>query len=426
MPTMLENAVVGAVITNPDLVPTVLAKVSPADLWEPKAGSVLTAVADLWATGTPIDAVGVVGHLSKAGSQVSAGDVFAMMEQACLPNSLPHHLETIADRAAVRRLSNAGQRIVTMAQQGDSPQAIAQKADEMLHQAVRADDSKTRKVSDTIGDTLDAMRRTAAGEDQAGLPTGLYDLDDLTNGLHGGQMVIIAARPGLGKTTLAADFLRHATMREGKPALMFSLEMSANELNQRMIAAESSVSLSKILTGQLSEQEWTSVEDAAGRLAEAPLWVDDSDGITMMDIVAKSKLLVEQHGVGLIVVDYLQLLRSQDRMESREQEIATYSRQMKMLARSCDVPVVVVAQLNREAVRLGRAPVVSDLRESGALEQDADVILLIDRPEAMDENSARAGEADIIVGKNRRGRTGTVTVASQLHYGRFSNMHRGV
>ena len=417
--SVVEFAIIGAALNSPETIPTILTRVTPQDMTDTRSASILGVIADLWGDNKPVDPISVAQELGD--SRVTASDIFDMVQQACLPTAVPHHLNTIAEHAAIRRLSAAGQRIYTLAESGESAQSITQHAQELIDTAVRADDSQVRLVGDTLEETLQRMVAASNGEKESGLPTGFTDLDDLTNGLAGGQMVIIAARPGVGKSTLAVDFMRHASMRMGVPSLMFSLEMSANEVNQRVLAAESNVGLTRIVSGSLNEDDWGRVNNTAPRIAEAPMYVDDSDGLTITDIVAKSRMHVERKGVGLLVVDYLQLLRSDQRMESREQEIATYSRAMKLLAKSCNVPVVVVAQLNRESVRRGGKPMASDLRESGALEQDADLILLIDRPDAGDPDHAKAGEADVIVGKNRRGRTGTATLASQLKYSRFAN-----
>lgn len=420
----VEYAVVGATVANPTVVPHVLTRITPADVVHPKAAAVLSEVANMWGENLPIDIMGVVQRLGRG--TVQAMDVFAMVQQACPESSIDYHLGVIAERAAVRRLGAAGHRIVTLAEQGESSAEIARAAQEQLDGAVRTDESEVQPLGETLGDTMDQIHAAVRGELDPGLPTGFPDLDELTKGLHGGQMVIVAARPGVGKTVLVTDFMRHASIQQGVPSLMFSLEMGTDELNKRILAAESGVNLSKIITGDLGDQELSRVGETANRIGDAPVFVDDSSHLTIMDIVAKSRMWVESRGVGLIVVDYLQLLRSEQRVESREQEIASYSRAMKLLAKSCNVPVVVVAQVNRESVKRGGTPAVSDLRESGSLEQDADVVMLIDRPEASDPDSTRAGEADVHVAKNRRGRTGVVTLASQMHYSRFSSLVRSL
>lgn len=415
----VEFAVVGVAIKNPEVIPEVLSKIVPADLWDPKAETVLTAVAALWSDGIPVDALSVRGRL--AGSQVDAGDLFRMIEGACVPASLSHHLKTILEAARLRRLGDAGQRILTLAQAGESADTITQQAQELLDNATRADESEVHRVGETMGSTIENMRAVARGEVEPGIPTGFRDLDELTNGLSGGQMIVIGGRPGSGKTTAMVDMMRHASISMNIPTLMFSLEMGADEVNQRILAAESSTSLTGIVKANLSDSEWSKIEETQHRIEQAPMFIDASPEITITDIVAKARMHVKQYGVKAVYVDYIQLLRSKDKQESREQEVAAYSRQMKLLAKSCGVPVVVAAQLNRDSIKRGGAPMVSDLRESGSLEQDADLVILIDRPENQDPNDPRAGEADLLLKKNRRGPTGTATVISQLKYSRFSD-----
>lgn len=419
----VEHAVVGLTVANPAVIPEVLSRVSPADMWSPHAEAVLTAVAGLWAEGIHVDALGVVKRL--AGSQVSAGDVFGMVEKACAPQALKNHLKTLTDASSLRRLSDAGQRIHQLAQQGETPAHVAQHAQELLAGAVRTDETETRTIGETLPSALEKIRAAARGETQAGLPTGFTDLDDMLHGMAGGQMIIVAARPGFGKTTLATDFMRHASIKLGVPSLMFSLEMGEDELATRVLSAESSVPMSDLTSGQVSDQDQAKLDQAAARLQDAPIHIDAASSPTISDILAKARLYAQHKNIGLIVVDYLQLLRAEG-VFSREQEIASYSRAMKLLAKQTGVPVVVVAQLNREQTKRGGRPMVSDIRESGALEQDADVIMLLDRPDAVDPESARAGEMDVIVAKNRRGRTGTVTLASQLHFSRFRSFAKSL
>lgn len=421
MTQSIEHAVVGLAVTNPETIPEVLSRISPSDLWDPKSEVVLTAVMDLWAEGEHVDALGVVKRLG--GSQVTAGDVFGMVQQACVPPSLNGHLKTITDASSLRRLSAAGQRIHQLAESGETPAHIAQHAQELLDGAIRTDESSTRTIGQTIPGAMERIQAAARGENDAGLPTGFSDLDDMLHGLAGGQMIIVAARPGYGKTTLAVDFMRHASVKLGVPSLMFSLEMGEAELATRVLSAESSVSMSSLTSGQVSSQDQAKLDATAARLGDVPIHIDAGSSPTISDILAKARLYAEHKKVGLIVVDYLQLLRAEG-VFSREQEIAGYSRAMKLLAKQTGVPVVVVAQLNRESTKRGGTPMLSDIRESGSLEQDADVVMLLDRPEAIDPGSARAGEMDVIVAKNRRGRTGTVTLAAQLHYSRFRNFAR--
>jgi replicative DNA helicase len=259
-----------------------------------------------------------------------------------------------------------------------------------------------------------------------GVPTGFTDLDGLTNGLHPGQLVVVAARPGLGKSTLALDFARAASIKSGLTSVIFSLEMTRNEITMRLLSAEARVGLHHMRTGSLGDDDWTKLARKMSEVASAPLFIDDSPNMTMMEIRAKCRRLKQRHDLKLVVVDYLQLMSSGKRVESRQQEVAEFSRALKLLAKELEVPVVALSQLNRgPEQRTDKKPMLSDLRESGSIEQDSDMVILLHREDAYERESPRAGEADFIVAKHRNGPTATITVAFQGHYSRFVDMAHG-
>jgi replicative DNA helicase len=259
-----------------------------------------------------------------------------------------------------------------------------------------------------------------------GVPTGFHDLDELTNGLHAGQMIIVAARPGVGKSTLAMDFLRSCSIKHHMTSAMFSLEMSKTEIVMRLLSAEAKIKLGDMRSGKMSDDDWTRLARRMGEISEAPLFIDDSPNLTMMEIRAKARRLKQKHDLKLVVIDYMQLMSSGKKVESRQQEVSEFSRSIKLLAKELEVPVVAISQLNRgPEQRTDKRPMISDLRESGSLEQDADMVILLHRPDAFERDDPRAGEADIILGKHRNGPTATITVAHQLHLSRFVDMARG-
>jgi replicative DNA helicase len=272
-------------------------------------------------------------------------------------------------------------------------------------------------------DELEAIEsRKGAG---LGVPTGFVDLDALTNGLHPGQMIIIAARPGIGKSTLGLDVARSCSVRNGMASVIFSLEMSRSEIVMRLLSAETGVQLSDMRAGRMRDDDWTRMARRISEISEAPLFIDDSPNLTMMEIRAKARRLKQRHDLKLVVVDYMQLMSSGRKVESRQQEVSEFSRQLKLLAKELDVPVIAISQLNRgPEQRTDKRPMLADLRESGSLEQDADIVLLIHRPDAFDPDDPRRGEVDLIVAKHRNGRTDTITVTNQLHLSRFHNMPR--
>jgi len=231
----------------------------------------------------------------------------------------------------------------------------------------------------------------------------------------------------VGKSTLAADFVRSASIKHGLTSVIFSLEMSRNELTMRMLSAEAQVPLQNMRKGMMRDEDWQKLAATMGRLSQAPLFIDDSPNMSLMEIRAKCRRLKQRHDLKLVVIDYLQLMSSGKRVESRQQEVSEFSRALKLLAKELEVPVVAISQLNRGAEqRTDKRPQLSDLRESGAIEQDADVVILLHREDAYERESPRAGEADLIVAKHRNGPTDTIVVTSQLHYSRFVNMPRGM
>ncbi len=342
---------------------------------------------------------------------------------ACLPAHVEHHIQTLKTASAKRRLGSAGLAIQQLSEAEDLEQALNE-AQAYLDGVIDADSDEAKRVAETIDATMDRFIEIQEGTAPKGLMTGFYDLDEITSGLQPGQMVIIAARPGCGKSTLAVDIMRHLSIHENIPTAIFSLEMSTHEINTRVLASEANVDIKRMRQGRMRSEDWDRVAKARETLDAAPLFIDESPENTVMDIVAKTKMMVKRHGIKLIVVDYLQLLSSGKREESRQQEVAGFSRALKLLAKSAGIPVIAVAQLNRESERNDSKPKPSDLRESGALEQDADVILLLHREDMKRGDGERAGEVDVIVAKNRGGETGTATLVNQLHYGKFGNFKR--
>src|SRR5690606_6101190 len=255
-----------------------------------------------------------------------------------------------------------------------------------------------------------------------GVPTGFSELDELTNGLHAGQMIVVAARPAMGKSTLALDFARAAAIKHNQPAIFFSLEMGKTEIAMRLLSAEGQIPLQKLRKGDLDSRDWTTLASTRGRINDAPLYVDDSPNMTLVEIRAKCRRLKQRVGLKMISIDYLQLMTSGKRVESRQQEVSEFSRALKLMAKELQVPVIALSQLNRgPEQRQDKRPMVSDLRESGSIEQDADMVLLLHRDEVYDKQT-RPGEADLIVAKHRNGPTADIAVAFQGHYSRFHDM----
>ena len=425
----VEKAILGAALATPELALEVTSKLQPEDFYEPRHHLIHQALTSLVEQGKPTDAVSVVSQLGDDATRAGGAPyMFELIQAGCVAQALPHHIETLRGAATSRRLEAAGERIRQLA--GALPPADALTEARSLLDGIAGDsvDGGVERLSERLDDTPNHVAAVQSGTAPQGLMTGFADLDKLTNGLQGGQMIIVAARPGVGKSTLAVDFMRHISIKNHIPTLLFSLEMKKSEFDLRIISAEATIDNMRFRRRDgLTGEDWAKIEDVKPRLDTAPLFIDDDASNTVMDVWAKTKMAVKRDGIKMVVVDYLQLLKSGVKEESRQQEVSNFSRQLKLLAKDCDIPVIAISQFNREVEKRGddARPKPSDLRESGSLEQDADLILLIHRPENYNPDHGRAGEADIIVAKNRGGETGTVTVASQMHYSRFTNLAKG-
>lgn len=423
-----ERAVLGGILQHPERIPEVLTLIKPQDMDTDRHRKIFDGLVEGYNSGEVVDELSGANYLLEKGSLDDADDAVAvtsLVSEAPLQVSLMLHVEQVADNAARRRIAAGTTRLSQAHREGMSVETLTELAQEIVDSVTAVNDQDMRRIGQTIDDLLDTIAMRADGATEDRIETGFPDLDHTLNGgLKPGQLVIVAARPGVGKSTLALDIMRHMSIAHGRPSLLFSLEMTEDEVQERALSAEAQVPINQLKTGHVPQDGWERIKVAREKFSDAPLWVDDSPELTMLDITAKSKLAVRQHGIRMIVVDYLQLLRSGSKEESRQQEVSNFSRSLKLLAKSCGVPVVAIAQLNREVAKRGddALPKSSDLRESGSLEQDADVIVLINRPDAESRDHERAGEADLIVAKNRGGATGTVTVAQQLHYSRFTPM----
>ncbi|WP_115728231.1 replicative DNA helicase [Actinomyces culturomici] len=423
-----EMSVLGSMMLTTDAIVTVTEEIRGADFYMPNHEIIFDAIVDLFGQNEPADAITVAGRLQRDGTlQRVGGAAYLHTLIASVPTAANagYYARIVRERAIMRRLVTAGTRIVQLgyADAGGEVEEIVEQAQSEIYAVSSERSSKDYVSMETMAhDLLERLEdiQDSQGKLQ-GVPTGFKDLDDLTQGLHGGQMIIVAARPAMGKSTLALDFCRSASIRHGITSLIFSLEMSQQEIAMRMLSAESGVFLSKMQSGSMTDQDWRRVSTTMAKIADAPLYVDDSANMTITEIRAKCRQLKQQHNLGLVVIDYLQLMTSGRQVESRQQEVSAMSRNLKLLAKDIDVPVVAVAQLNRNSEsRNDRKPMMSDLRESGSLEQDADIIMLLHRPEYYDKED-RPGEADIIVAKHRNGSTDTIRALFQGHMARFVN-----
>ena len=423
-----EQSALGSMMLSKDAIAECSEIVRAPDFYRPAHETIFEACVDLYARGEPVDAITVSDELTKRGDlQRVGGTAYLHQLIASVPTAAnaSFYAEIVAERAVLRRLVEAGTRIVQSGYAGGDVEEIVNAAQaEVYGVAETRGGNDYRPLGELIEPTMDEIEHAAgATGEMTGVPTGFTDLDELTNGLHPGQMVIVAARPAVGKSTFALDIARSAAIKAGMPTVVFSLEMSRTEITMRLLSAESEIPLQNMRKGTMKDRDWTRLAETQGRITDAPLFIDDSPNMSLMEIRAKCRRLRQQHGLKLVIVDYLQLMSSGKRVESRQQEVAEFSRALKLLAKELEVPLIALSQLNRgPEQRTDKKPQMSDLRESGSIEQDADVVILLHRESLYERESPREGEADVIVAKHRNGPTDTVVVAFQGHYSKFTNM----
>jgi replicative DNA helicase len=376
-----ERSVLGAMMLSKDAIADVVEVLRPDDFYYPANQLVYDSILDLYARGEPADAVTVSAELTRAGQLARAGGapyLHTLISMVPTAANAGYYAQIVAERATLRRLVVAGTRIVQMGYDTASGSAdVVGSVDDVVDRAqAEVYDVTERRLSEDyihieslLQPTLDEIEKiSATGGIGTGIPTGFAKLDEITNGLHPGQMITIAGRPGSGKSTIALDIARSAAVRHAKPTVIFSLEMGRLEIMMRLFSAESQVALQSMRSGHMSDQDWTRLARRTSELAGAPLFIDDSPNLTMMEIRAKARRLRQRQDLQLIVIDYLQLMTSGKRVESRQQEVSEFSRAMKLLAKELDVPVIALSQLNRgPEQRTDKKPMLADLRESGCL-----------------------------------------------------------
>ena len=429
---LAEQSTLGGMLLSQEAVAEVFGEVHSRDFYAPKHELIFDAIISLFSKGEPTDVITVTDELMKNGKLVQAGGADYLHTLTSIVPTAANagfYAKIVAEKATLRRLVEVGTRIAQSGYDNEGEVSdLVNKAQNEIYSVVSMGGGD--EVSDLSVAIDDAVREIEAAQSRGGqlvgVPTGFVELDEKTHGLHGGQFIIVAARPAVGKSTLALDFARNAAIKHKKPVIFFSLEMGRAEIAMRLLSAESRIYLQNMRKGDLSDNDWQRLAGVRGEINSAPLYIDDSPNLTLVEIRAKCRRLAQRIDLKLIVIDYLQLMTSGKKVESRQQEVSEFSRALKLLAKELKVPVVALSQLNRQSEQGGsnKKPEISQLRESGSLEQDADVVILLHREGMNEPNHARAGEADIILAKQRNGPTGTIEVGFQGQYSRFVNMKK--
>jgi replicative DNA helicase len=403
------------------------------DFYKPAHARIFEGIQSLYGQGEPVDPITVAEELRRADMLDGVGGRSAILRiQAGTPavSNAAYYARIVEEHALLRGLISAAAEIADLGYDvPDDVTATLDRAESLVFGvADRRLASSLVGLKQSLQQSLDQLEALYGRDGNiTGVPTGYHDLDDLLLGLQKSNLVIVAARPGQGKTSLALGAAAHVALETHKPVVFFSMEMGHLELTQRLLASEARIDSRKLRTGNIPEGDWTRISHAVGRLAEAPFFIDDNPHCTVMEMRAKCRRVKAGNGdLGLVVVDYIQLMTTARQRENRQVEVSELSRGLKILARELDAPVMALSQLNRQLeYRQDKRPMLADLRESGSLEQDSDVVAFIYRDEAYNPDSADKGTAEIIVAKHRNGPTGSIRLAFLEHYTKFANMARG-
>lgn len=424
-----EVSVLGAAMLSRHALAAVTESLTPEDFYRSAHGTVFEAIRSLAAEGDAVDTVTVLEwlrsrhRLDEVGGPAAVSDLVAAAPTAA---NASYYARIVRDKALLRNLIEAGTKVVQMGFE-DTEDAVAtvDRAEaEIFRVSEQGVKSEYSSLKDMLPEAFERLEKLAHDNSEVtGLATGFDDLDRLTAGLQPENLIILAARPAMGKSSLSLNLGQYVSVSLRKPAIIFSLEMSKIEIVNRMLSAEAGIDSERMKTGRFDDRDWRRLGDALGRLGEAPLFIDDTPSISMLEIAAKCRRLKDRHGLELVIVDYLQLMQSHRRSESRQQEVAEISRGLKMLAKDLKVPVIALSQLSRQPEsRMDKRPMLADLRESGSIEQDADIVAFIYRDEVYDEQSPKKGIAELIVAKHRNGRVGTIELAFLNHLTKFANL----
>ena len=424
-----EMAVLGAMFIDEDALVEAMGTLTSESFYSPANQHIFALASALFDQWKKLDPVVLRDELKKKHLLDKVGGssyLTALFDAVPTAANIEYYIDIVKEKATRRNLIKAGTEIVRLGQEeSEELSSVLDSAERSVFAVTEARATgDASQISHILKQTFDQIDALGQGSGQlTGLPTGFVDLDELTGGLHRANLIIVAARPSIGKTTFGLNICMHAASVERKPCLVFSLEMAAQQVAQNMLCCHAEIDAHRMRRGMLADSEWADLTLAVGTLSEAPIFIDDTPGLTLMELRARARRVASTEDLRLVVVDYLQLMEMpQRRRDGREQEIAAISRGLKSLARELDLPVVGVSQLNRGVeAREGHRPRMSDLRESGAIEQDADLIMLLHRDEYYNAET-NPGMAEIIVAKQRNGPTGTVHLAFRKEFMRFENL----
>ena len=429
-----EQAVLGSCLTDKDAVMDAVEKLKPESFYREDSKLIFEAIFNLYNRSEPIDLVTVKDELTSMGSFENIGGYEYL---ATLPDKVPtttnvqKYIEIVEEKSTLRNLIKTANEIIEL---GYNPteevDSIMAGAEKKIFDIMQKKNQKSyTPIKDVLIESFTKLEELYNQKSKiTGVPTGFADLDDKTAGLHGSDLILIAARPAMGKTAFALNIAAHAAIRENVPVAVFNLEMSKDQLVNRMLCMEAMVDSNKVMTGKLDEDDWSKLASVVGPMSDAGIYIDDTPGISITEIRTKCRKLKMEKNIGLVVIDYIQLIQGSGSRKngSREQEIAEISRSLKILAKELNVPVIALSQLSRAVEsRPDHRPMLSDLRESGSIEQDADIVMFLYRDDYYNPDSEEKDISEVIIAKHRAGSTGTIKLLWMGNYTKFVNLARG-
>ncbi len=426
-----EMAVLGSMLLDEEAISTAVEKLENRSFYKESHQRIFQAICDLYAANKAVDLITLTDALKKEGIIDAVGGASYL---TALANAVPsaanigHYVSIVKEKNILRNLISNGTKIISLCYESEGNiDEVVDNAERLIFEiSERKAQGSYEHIKDIVSDsieTIDTLYRKKAHV--TGIPTGYIDFDIKTAGLQDSDLIVVAGRPSMGKSAFALGMVEHAGIVEKIPTAVFSLEMSKEQLAQRMLCSHAKVDAQKVRTGYLATSDWPKLTAAAGKLSEAPIFIDDTPGISVMELRAKARRLKSQQDIKFIILDYMQLMRGSSSVESRQQEISEISRSLKALARELKVPIVAISQLSRAVEsRTDHRPQLSDLRESGAIEQDADVVVLLLREEYYTPSPDNQGVAEVIIAKQRNGPVGSLKLAFIKEYTRFENIAR--
>lgn len=427
-----EQAIIGSMLTDKDAVIAAVEVLQEQDFYREDNKIIYSAILNLYNRAEPIDIITLKSELKSMGKFEAVGGLEYIVQ---LPDKVPttsnveQYIKIVEEKSMLRALIKTADELITLGY--DPTQEVEQVIDIAEKKIFQVMQKKNQKgyssIKDILVDTFTQLEQLYNQKESiTGVPTGFVDLDYRTSGLHNSDLILVAARPAMGKSAFALNIATNAAVRAKVPVAIFSLEMSKERMTNRILCSEAMVDSAKVRTGKIDDDEWAKLAATSGELSEAGIYIDDTPGISIMEIRAKCRKMKLEKNIGLVVIDYLQLVQGSNKKGgSREQEIAEISRSLKILAKEIDVPVIALSQLSRAPEqRIDHRPMLSDLRESGSIEQDADIVMFLYRDDYYNEDTEKKNIAEVIIAKHRSGATGTVELLWLANYTKFANIER--